>query len=226
MHCIECGMECEEELLDCCACGAPIQKDADRYFKAGMDAMAVGDIERCVNLLEDCVKLDDGHLSGRYNLGIALAMLERYEEAAREHMALLERSPAYPGVYTALGQTAFGSYIYHLEQAESDYGAMLKFFKKAILADPENVDAHFSLANAYIAAGAANKAIPHLERALELLPESPYIHFAMAKALQILGKQDEAKVVLKRAIELSVENDSSLDVMGELLAEVEEEMFM
>lgn len=149
MHCFGCNSELVTESRICKTCGRPVETDPDRYFKAGMEASAAGDLDRSIKHLTDCVNLDPDHLSGRYNLGIALALANRCDEAMEHYYAVADQEPNYPSIYTALGQAAFGSYMTHTAEAESGRKMMIHMLMKAIEQDPEDVDACFSLANAY-----------------------------------------------------------------------------
>jgi tetratricopeptide (TPR) repeat protein len=196
-----------EDSRVCSICGKRLDTDSDRYFKVGMEAMAGGDIARAVDFLSDCVSLTPTHISGRYNLGIALSLADRCDEALQHYALIIDESPDYPGIYTAMGQAAFGSYLFHLSEAESQCSAMLSFFMMAIEQDPHDVDAYFSLANAYIALENAEKALPWIQAAQRLHNDSPAIHYTMAKVLKMLGKHSEAVEAVKISMQLSGPSD-------------------
>ena len=220
MHCFECDVHAACEARTCEVCGKPLERDPDRYFKAAMEAMAAGNPDRAIRLLRDCIELNPDHLSGRYNLGLALALADRYDEANQHYMAIIKQDPKYPGIYTALGQTAFGSYIVHMEKTESKRKAMIQFLMKAIEQDPEDVDAYFSLGNAYVAMENGEQALPWLECALKLHPDSSAIYFVMAKALKMLQKHSEASVMARKSMELSDPSDPFREDIRDLLSEL------
>ena len=222
MHCFGCDTDFEGESLTCEVCGKPLETDADRYFKAGMGAMAAGDVNRSISFLRDCVKLEPNHLSGRYNLGLALCLAGNCDQATEQYTAVIEQQPDFPGIYTALGQAAFGSYLAHLEHAESNRNAMIELLMRAIEQDPEDVDAYFSLGNAYIAIGTADKALPWLKCAMKLHPDSAAIYFVVAKAFKMLERYPEATLMARRSVELSDPNDPFLEDVQNLLSELQE----
>ncbi|HUV04379.1 MAG TPA: tetratricopeptide repeat protein [Armatimonadota bacterium] len=222
MHCFLCDADSAAGSKACEVCGKLLATDPDRYFKAGMEAMAAGGIDRSIRLLTDCVSMNPQHMSGRYNLGLALSLGNKHDEAMEQYLAIIEQDPRYPGVYTALGQAAFGSYLAHMEEAEAQRKAMIQLLAKAIDLDPEDVDAHFSLANAYIAIGTADKAIPHLKRALALHPDSSAIHFTIAHAFKMLGKYEEATIMATRAMQLAGTDDPFWEDIRNLLSELEQ----
>lgn len=207
MRCLHCDSDSAAGSEICGKCGTLLETDPDWYFKAGMEAMAAGDIARSIGYLADCVHLNPDHLSGKYNLGVAMSLVNRCDEAM-EHLAeIAKQKPDYPGVYTALGQAAFGSYLAHAEQVESKRRTMVRFLRKAIERDSEDVDAYFSLANAYIALGTADLALPCLRHAMKLHPDSAAIHFVTAKAFKMLDKYPEAVVMARKSMQLSEPTD-------------------
>lgn len=223
MYCFECKHSFSgEDFLICNNCGKPLETDPDKFFKAGMAATARADIDLAIDLLDHCVAIDPDHASGRFNLGFALCMDNRCEEAMVHYVFLAENYPDYPGIYTALGQAALGNYLLHVDEAELNRRSMLELFKKAIEQDPDDVDAYFSLGNAHIAAGTPQEALPWLKQALNLHPESPAIYFSMAKAFKMLNKHSEAYVMAKRAYHLSCADDPFYDDIDSLFNELKQ----
>lgn len=226
MYCFNCESESSNENYVCEKCGKPMEKDSDRYFKEAMRAMMNGDAVLSIKLLAECIKLNPLHASGRYNLGLVLSMADRCDEAIEQYSVVACEHPSYPGVYTALGQAAFGSYLVHREEAEAKREIMVEFLMKAIEQDPNDVDAYFSLGNAYIATDSADKAIPWLRTALRLDPESPAIYFTIARAFKMLGNYNEAVIMAQKSLQLSGPDDPFkgdvqqflIDIQGEALA--------
>jgi len=222
MHCFECDADSAAGSRACEVCGKLLTTDPDRYFKAGMEAMAAGDIDRSIGLLRDCITMNPQHINGRYNLGLALCLSNSYDEAIEQYLAVFEQDAGYPGIYTVLGQAAFGSYMAHVEQAENQSKTMIQLLTKAVEVDPDDVDAHFSLANAYIAIEMADRALPHLKCALSLHPDSSAIHFTVAKAFKMLGKYEEAAIMATRSMQLASPDDPFREDIRDLLSELEQ----
>jgi tetratricopeptide (TPR) repeat protein len=203
-------------------CGRPLERDPDRFFRAGMEAMASGDLTEAVDLLDDCTRLNPDHLSGRYNLGMALCLASRCDEAIEQYETIAREQPEYAGIYTALGQAAFGSFLDHQERAESQREAMVRYLLTAIEQDPYDVDAHFSLGNVYIAINSPEKSLRCLQNALHLHPDSPAIHYTIAKALKMLGKYPEAAMMAQKSMQLSGLDDPFRDDIQALFTELQE----
>ncbi len=224
MYCIKCVEYSPNEAQVCVACGKPFETDADKYFKEAMKCMFNGDdgdMDRATRLLKTCAILNPYHVSGRYNLGLVLSMNNQCDEAMEHYRSIAEQNPEYPGIFTAMGQAAFGSYMDHVDRAETNRRAMVKLLETAIEQDPDDVDALFSLANAYIAVGKAEKALPWLKNALYVQPDSPAIYFTMAKAFKMLNKYPEAAVMAKKSVQLSSPGDPFWDDMQGLLSELQ-----
>jgi tetratricopeptide (TPR) repeat protein len=140
----------------------------------------------------------------------------------KEYAVIAEKEPGYQGIFTALGQAAFGSYLTHLEQAEAHRKAAVHLLMKALKHDPDDVDACFSLANVYIAVGTAEKALPWLKRALSLHPDSSAIHFVIASAFKMLQRYPEAAIMAQKSIQLAEPDDPFREDIEELLSELQQ----
>ena len=222
MYCFACNTYVEGQTVMCQACGKPLETDPDRYFRAGMEAIAVGDTDRSIRFLKDCMTLKPDHLSGRYNLGIALCMAGECDEANEQFAVVAEQDPGFPGLFTAMGQAAFGLYLYHAEQAEISCKSMMKLFSRAIEQDPGDVDAYFSMGNAYMASGRPGKALPWLKQALKLHSDTSAIYFALAKAYKAMENYHEAIMTARKAAELSSPDDPLAEDIEHLLVELEQ----
>jgi cytochrome c-type biogenesis protein CcmH/NrfG len=98
---------------------------------------------------------------------------------------------------------------------------MLEFFIRAVEQDPDDVDALFSLGNAYIAVGNAETALPWLKSALRIQPNSPAIYFTIAKAFKMLKKKPEASVMARKSMQLSNPSDPFWDDIKRLVCELQ-----
>lgn len=221
MRCGKCGFVLSASDTRCPKCGAKHKADSDHHFKAAMKSVANGDLEGAIDLLERCLEMDPEHLTGRFNLGVALSLMDRCDEAIGHLYYVLTQDAGYSGIYTALGEAAFGSYLYHEEQANLKRGVMIELLKRAIDQDEQDVDAYFSLGNAYVAIGMAEEALSCLQSALKLDPMSSAIYYMLARAHMILGQFGEAKLMARKALDLAAPSDQFLGDIENLLTEIQ-----
>lgn len=112
----------------------------------------------------------DTSAPAHYNLGTALAVAGRFDEAIPEYQRAITLDPAYAVAYANLGSVL-------LQQGRTREA--VTNLEKAVQLNPQNVEALNSLSVAYAAAGDTEKALAAIDRALELNPSD-----AMQKLLR------------------------------------------
>jgi len=221
MRCGKCGFDLSTSETGCPSCGTMSRGDPDSHFKAAMKSVANGDLDGAIDLLERCLELDPDHLTGRFNLGVALSLMDRCDEAIGHLYHVLTQDAGYSGIYTALGEAAFGSYLYHEEQANLKRGVMIELLRRAVDQDEQDVDAYFSLGNAYVATGMGEEALSCLRSALKLDPASSVIYYMLARAYIVLGGFGEAKLMARKALDFAAPSDQFLGDIENLLTEIQ-----
>jgi Flp pilus assembly protein TadD len=138
------------------------------YLGTQQPAKAVSHFQESSRLLPDSAP-------ARFNLGTALTVAGRLDEAAAAFEQALARRPGYPQAHNNLGQVLL---------AQGKTGAALTHLLEAVRLDAANPHALFGLAEAYAAVGSYAEAIDALERAIKLpMPE------ALAK--QVLARREQ-----------------------------------
>lgn len=217
MYCLNCDSEITTGKRACPICAVPFITDSDYYFRQGMNAMLKGSISRAITLMQTCVDLNPGHISGQYNLGEALSSNKRCDEAMEHYVIAAQKNPDMPGIYTALGKAAFGSFITHSQEAEVMSQSMIRLLKKAIEQDPQDVEAYSSLGDAYLAIGDTEKAIQCLNKCLEIDPASPAIYLELAKVYTSLEQFSEAADMASKSMQYAGPDDPVIDDIQELM---------
>jgi len=121
------------------------------------------------------VQLQPNSAPARFNLGTALTVAGRLDEAAAAFEQALVRRPDYPQAHNNLGQVLL---------VQGKTGAALTHLLEAVRLDAANPHALFGLAEASAAAGSYADALDALERAIKLpMPE------ALAK--QVLARREQ-----------------------------------
>jgi tetratricopeptide (TPR) repeat protein len=134
-------------------------------------------------------------LSGRahVNLGVEVRKSGRPQEA----LAHFARAIALPGPSVISGHYHAGATLLELGDAP---GAIAQL-ETAVQLAPGHADAHFTLANALVAAGRAGESLAHYGQALAIQPAAD-AHANLGVALAQLGRDDEALAQFTRALQL------------------------
>lgn len=136
-----------------------------------------------------------GHSAEAYLLAGQIALkLSLFEDARDYADAALKLHPGLPGVYTLRGMA--------LPLLGDSEGA-IEALNKAILADPNDFEAHFTLGKTLRTAGDLPGSRLHLERAVQLKPDSAVALYEMARLERSEGKIEAAVKDFERAIRLN-----------------------
>jgi tetratricopeptide (TPR) repeat protein len=109
--------------------------------------------------------------------------LSQYDLARRDFDAATRLNPALPGLQTLDGML--------LEQT-ADYPGAEAALRKALLADPQDFDAHFYMGAILYFKRELKEARQHLEKALQLRPTSSQVRYEMALVQRADGDLDGA----------------------------------
>ena len=163
---------------------------------AGRDA-----IDRAIALFERAVQLDPKYasawaaLGGAYTLkGGFLGMPQLLEKAIDPLRRALGLNPKLVNAHVWLGSALAGL-------GKLDEG--LASLQKAVEIEPDNADAHQTLARAYwLSKGMVPEGITELRKALALNPEAGYTHLQLSMLEALSGNFDAAEASARQAIEL------------------------
>jgi tetratricopeptide (TPR) repeat protein len=97
-----------------------------------------------------------------WRLGDALARIESYDEAERAEKQAIWLNESFSGAYVTLGQIAL---------KRGDSGLAVALLERAVKMEPNNQNAHYSLAKAYQRLGRADDANRQFEMSRSLLAE-------------------------------------------------------
>jgi non-specific serine/threonine protein kinase len=163
---------------------------------AGRDA-----IDRAIALFERAVQVDPNYASAWAALGGAYtlkggflgmqSLLEKSIEPLRRALAL---NPSLVNAHVWLGSALAG-----LGKIDEGIASLLK----AVEIEPDNADAHQTLARAYwLTKGLVPEGIAELRTALALNPEAGYTHLQLSMLEALSGNLDAAEASARQAIEL------------------------
>ena len=129
---------------------------AQIYLELGRPAEAVAHFGAAL-------KINPG-APAHFNLGTALTVAGRLDEASAEYRQALAIRPDYARAHNNLG---------HILLQRGDTRDALEHLREAIRIEPGNVEAHYNLAAAYAAAGEFERAVGVLQDGLKLSPAEP-----------------------------------------------------
>jgi len=95
----------------------------------------------------------------------------------------------------------------------------IRLYSKAMKLNPDDEEAHFSLAFAYLKAGQTNEAIKHYSDALTIFPDYVEAHNNLGNILVAQRRYDEAIEHFSASLKLMPENSSALNSLGRAVAE-------
>ena len=156
-----------------------------------------------VATLEGRVKDQPNNLEMRYALGLAYAREERYPDAVREFLALLEKDPVRPDVLNDLGV----AYLLQRRHYES-----LVSLQGALRADPNFASAYANLGRLHIATQMPFTAVRELEKATQLQKPTVSDLCDLGQAYQRTLNYKSAEKVYKQA--LAIDPKSAIAYTG------------
>jgi tetratricopeptide (TPR) repeat protein len=127
------------------------------------------------------------------NLGTALQMEHRLDDAIAHYRRALAAAPDYAPAYSNLAAALREQK--RTGEAEANYEQALKL-------QPEFASAHYNFANLLLDKGEGAKAIDHFEHAIREEPASADVHNNFGIALVSVGRSDEALRQFRQAIDL------------------------
>lgn len=133
------------------------------------------------------LELSPGNLYIREQLALALIRNKDLDGARQVLEGLVKQEPSSAEVNYMLGDT-----LLNLQKPEE----AISFLKKAVAVKANFLEAHDSLARAYLQIHDYQKAVPHLKAALPI-DQDGSMHYQLARAYQQSGQTELAKVTLR-----------------------------
>lgn len=163
-----------------------------------------GDSEGALRHFQVAAELEPSHAGHQKNLGRALASSERYSEAVQCYERAIEIKPEDSESLILLG--VFYEELGQVDKAEAR-------FHTATLVVPNDAEAHEHLGRHLAAKGDHIRAIPALERAIEI-EESPRRYELLGGSQAELSRWPEAEKSFQNAVRLSPTNADYLVNVG------------
>ena len=171
---------------------AVTRDNAAAHQNLGNALMIAGDPRSAIPHFQETLRLEPEFPNTRTDLGSALGMVGRYDEAVDQFRSALRQHET-ADVHFDLGL------VYARQGRMSD---AIRECEAALRLDPDHYGAHAQLGVALVATGALEAAVAHLRRAGELRP-SAAIERVLSTAYAQAGRFPEALQAIERAIALA-----------------------
>lgn len=170
---------------------------ADRYPDSGFAWKVLGATlqmqgKDCLPALQEAAKLLPDDADAHYNLGNALLVLGRLDEAGAAYRRTLQIVPGYAEAHCNLGNVLRN--LGHLDEAEASC-------RRALQIRPDYAEAYCNLGNIVLEQGRAGEAEACYRHALQARPDYAMAHYNLGSILHDLGRLDEAEASYRRALQ-------------------------
>ncbi|MGD0383572.1 MAG: tetratricopeptide repeat protein [Thermoguttaceae bacterium] len=142
---------------------------------------------------------------GQYNLGNALADVNRLSEAIEHYKQALQLNPDYFKAHNNLGVA--------LVQA-GQYQEAIEHYRQSLKLNPDYPDAYYNLGIILDKTGHTQEAMKNYEQALRLKPNDPEVHNNLGKIFLDIGRLPEAIEHFEQALRLNPDYPTAHYNMG------------
>ena len=154
--------------------------------------LEAGDARAAIPHLEQAVRLDPEFPGARNNLGSALGLVGRYDEAAAQFQAAL-RTHETVDAHFNLG---------HIYATQGRMDEAIRECEAALRIEPSHYESNAQLGLALAARGRLDEAADHLRRAVEARPAAIETRRLLAGTLERAGRHDEALAEYREILRL------------------------
>jgi tetratricopeptide (TPR) repeat protein len=172
--------------------------------------------EQALRHLEQALQANPGYPEAHNNRGLALQLLERFEEAAAAHAEAVRLEPAFAEAHNNRG-TALQK-LNRLAEAEAAY-------REALRLRPASVQARVNLGNVRLEQGASGEAASHYRAALAIDGSLADVRFTLGVALERSGLLREAEAEYAQVLRLqpsAADAHERLGVLAEAAGRLDE----
>jgi TolB-like protein/Flp pilus assembly protein TadD len=151
--------------------------------------------EEARHAFERSLELNPGYASAYHWYGIDhLAMLGRFDEAARKQEMAIKLDPLSPIMIEGRG---------YLRLLLREYDEAIRVYSETVTSDPSFYKSYTSMGRIYVQKGMYAKGIELLHKGLTMAGEVPSIFGALGQAYGLSGQRSEANRMLRRLTEMA-----------------------
>ncbi len=173
-----------------------------------------------------------------YLMGNAYEDQQQFDQAIAEYEAALKKDPDIPNGNFAIGyiywrqqdtenarrwlqkETQKGChslanfYLGELARGERDLAQAESYYRRALMCDPSNGEAHLRLGIVLAEEKRITEAISQLKQAIRLQPDSSSAHYHLAEIYSHLGRNAEAQAEYRRVRQIQAAKDNGTSLTG------------
>jgi tetratricopeptide (TPR) repeat protein len=181
----------------------PTFTDATTAFTEGNKYFDKNETEKAIEAFKQAVKLNPDLAEAHFQLGVALALLEKEAESTTK---INEPEPTKT---PKKGKEP----VAPKKESEKAFENAVKAYQKVLAKNPKDDAAHFNLARSYNKLNKDKEAEKAIRQAVKLKPEDSEYQTELAAILIKFAKYDEAVTVLKKALKLDETNSQAQDLL-------------
>lgn len=176
-----------------------VPTENDIFFSLGLNYSRIDKLRESVKAYRRCIELFSDHVGARINLSkLLFERLEDFDDAMINIEQLLF---GYSSQLTEFDRKYFRVSLGRIYLYKERYEDAIKEFQSVLKSDPNHIDAHFYLGDAYFAMNMLHEAEKEYREVLRLNPDSAAVHLSLARVMEKIQRRDlaidELKTVLK-----------------------------
>jgi Flp pilus assembly protein TadD len=190
-----------------CAGSAPLPAKALELNRAGVDALAAGDLERADARFNLALEYNPSFVDALTNLGLVELQRGNFERARQLLTRARRLNPDVAQPHHALGVLA---------ERERRPDLASQHYYEALRVDPGFAPSRNNLAHLLYDSGAYEDALTQFQRLVEVAPDDPHAHAGLAATLLRLGRADEASTIIAHALTFAPSDPELTNLLARL----------
>jgi tetratricopeptide (TPR) repeat protein len=181
--------------------------DEEIYLLLIESLQTIGDTNGSFELSQRAVKLFPASPPVNCWMGFQLQFSGRYDEAKKYLNQALRISPDYSATYYLLADILL---------KEQNFKEAVPYFRKAVAAKPDDVDARIGLGQALTGLERLEEALNELQEAARIAPQEARVHFQLSRLYFRLGDEKRAEQEAELSVKLRPQEPLIVEVPSAL----------
>jgi tetratricopeptide (TPR) repeat protein len=181
----------------------PTFTDANTAFTEGSKYFDQNETEKAIDAFKQAVKLNPDLADAHFQLGVALALLEKEDEG------VVKVNEPEPAKTPKKGKEP----VAQKKESEKAFENAVKAYQKLLAKNPKDDNAHFNLARSYNKLNKDKEAEKAIRQAVKLKPEDSQYQTELGAILIKFAKYEEAVAALKKALKIDETNSHAQELL-------------